>query len=334
LAKLKETIRNLKITAAVLTVVVVALALYIVYPSISLAINGSPFGSRLTGIDSPISQMQLSTINNASNSNFEIAGEMMLNGSISGETISNNSVTGPLFEVSFAHPAQYNALIINGKPSVIYIGAISCIYCGENRWAMALALSRFGSFKSLYTGYSSFGDGDLPTLYWVPQNYTTKGKITIGNNYTSNTINFYSAEFDSPITGGFELPATQNPIQYFVANVTTNPDYSKAIQFMNSTNAFEGTPFTFWGRSMNVGADGVVFGNGTSQSSISNKLPLTYLSHQQLFDLLHNFNSTFAYEEYAVSDVYVAEVCSSINNNATVCSLSAIRQIESRMGLG
>jgi hypothetical protein len=57
----------------------------------------------------------------------------------------------------------------NGKPSVIYIGAISCVWCGENRWAMAMALSRFGSFNSLYIGYSSIHDGDVPTLYWKPQ---------------------------------------------------------------------------------------------------------------------------------------------------------------------
>jgi hypothetical protein len=215
---------------------------------------------------------------------------------------------------------------------VIYIGAISCIYCGENRWAMALALSRFGYFGNLYTGYSSLGDGDVPTLYWAPQNYTTNSMITYGNSYHSNYINFFSAEYDSPITAGFEFPAIRDPIRYFVANAT-NSSYKTAMQFMDSTHLFQGTPYTFWGNSFNLGASGVVFGNGTSQTAISNSPPLTYMSHQQIYDQLSRFNSTFAYEEYAVADVYIAQVCPSINNAAQVCSLPAIKSMESRMGL-
>lgn len=331
-SRLGATVKKLQIAVAVLAVVIVVLAAYIIYPIIQLSIRGQPFGQRLTGIDQPLTPAQLSVINNASNNDFEIAGEMLLNGSIQGEQVSNSTFTGPLFEASLQHPVQESALVINGKPSVVYIGAISCIYCGESRWAMAMALSRFGAFKNLYVGYSSFGDGDLPTLYWIPQNYTTKGLARFGNEYDSNYINFYSAEYDSPITQGFQLPASTNPIQYFVANAT-NSSYLKAMQFMNGTHAFQGTPFTFWGTSLNLGATGVVFGNGTSQTAISNNLPLTYMSHQQLITLLKNFNSTFAYEEYAAADIYVAQVCPAINNSAQVCSLPAIRAYESKMGL-
>lgn len=329
---LKSKVKSLKIIAAFTVIIVVALSLYVAYPSINLAINGQPFGTRLTGIDAPISTFQLAAINNAPDSNFETAGQLLLNGSIPGETASNNSFTGPFFELSLVHPKQHVPLIINGKPSVVYIGAISCIYCGENRWAMAMALSRFGSFNSLYTGYSSIGDADVPTLYFSPQNYTSKGKVAYGNHYSSSYVNFYSAEWDSQITQGFQFPASSNPIGIFVQNAT-NSDYRSAMQFMNGTGAFQGTPFTLWGTTINAGADAVVFGNGTSQTSISNKVPLTYTSHAQIFDALRTFNSTFAYEEYAAADVYVAEICSSINNSAPICSSSAIQKFESRMGL-
>ena len=325
-------VKKLVAVIVLLVVVIAALAIYIVYPYFQLAVNGQPYGSRLTGIDSPLTSSQLSVINNASNNDYENAASMLLNGSIPGEQVSGNSFTGPLFQVSLAHPGQANALVINGKPSVVYIGAISCIYCGENRWAMALALSRFGSFNSLYTGYSSFGDGDLPTLYWVPQNYTTAGLVNFGNDYHSQYINYFSAEWDSPITEGFQLPSSTDPIQLFVANAT-NSSYNQAMQFMNDTHDFQGTPFTFWGTSINAGADAVVLGNGTSQTAISNNLPLTYMSHQQIYDLLQKDNSTFAYEEYAAADVYIAEVCASINNAAPICSMPAIATFESRMGL-
>ncbi|MGD0510572.1 MAG: DUF929 family protein [Candidatus Micrarchaeaceae archaeon] len=332
MAKLKDLVKRLEIVIGLLAVIIIALVVYIAYPALKTTIQGQPFGQRLSGINAQLSSYQLSEINNVSNSNFEIAGEKLLNISIPGEQQVNNSYTGPLFQVLLNHPPQYDSILINGKPSVIYIGAISCIYCGENRWAMALALSRFGSFSKLYTGYSSLGDGDLPTLYWVPQNITTKGVVTFGNYYSSKYINFYSAEYDSPITSGFQFPATTDPIQYFVLNAT-NSSYRAAMQFMNNTGMFEGTPFTFWGNSINMGATGVVFGNGTSHTAISNYPPLTYTTHQQVLDSIATFNSTFAYEEYAVADVYIAETCPAINNAAPVCSLPVIKVIESKMGL-
>jgi hypothetical protein len=273
-------------------------------------------------------------INNAPNSNFETAWERVANLSIPNETGSNGTYTAPLFELSASHPVQVSPVIIAGKPSVIYIGAISCIYCAENRWAMALALSRFGSFNKLYIGYSALGDSDVPTLYWNADNYTTKSGATFGNGYSSSYINFISAEYDSPITGGFKFVNSQNPISYFVANAP-NASYAQAMSFMNSTKLFRGTPFTLWGTSVNQGATGVVFGNATSSGSsgATNILPLTYMSHSQIFSQLQQFNSTFAYEQYAVADVYVAQACSSINNAASVCSLPAITTLEKEMGL-
>ncbi len=332
--KLAEVVKRLKMEVTLLVIIIAIMVIYIGYTAVAPSLKPVPVGQRLTGIDSPLSTPQLAVINNASNNNFEIAGEKLLNLSINGEQGLNNSFSGPLFETSLASALQANApLVINGKPSVIYIGAISCIYCGENRWAMALALSRFGSFNKLYTGYSSLGDGDLPTLYWSYDNYTSNGTITYGNGYQSNYINFFSAEYDSPITAGFQFPQLQNPISLFVARAP-NSSYSTAMQFMNGSRQFTGTPFTFWGRSLNRGADAVVFGNATSQTSTTtNLLPISYMTHQQIYDQFQQFNSTFAYEEYAAADVYVAQVCPSINNAASVCSLPAIRVMESKMGL-
>ena len=147
------------------------------------------FGSRLTNIDKPLNASDLSVINNAPDSYFETAAQKLLNGSLTDEILAvpaNQSV----------HAGPY---IYGGKPTVIYIGAISCVFCGENRWAMALALSRFGNFSQLYEGYSSFGDHNLPTLYWADDNYTTQEGVGFGNSYSSKYINFLSADYLSPI---------------------------------------------------------------------------------------------------------------------------------------
>lgn len=306
-------IRTLQYALAVLAAAVVVLAIYSLYPSIASAFKPQPlsFGHTLAGIDTQFSSQQLSVINGAPNSYFEIAGERLLNGTLTDEVLPQNS-------------PQFSPIIINGKPSVIYIGAISCIFCGENRWSMALALSRFGNFSRLYVGYSSFGDGDIPTVYWNYNNYSSDG-VTYGSYYNSRYINFYPSEYDSNITQGFQV----QPLPYFIQRAP-NSTYAKVLTFMNSTNGFQGTPFTFWGTSLNRGADAVVLGNTTPTSS---SFPLTNMTHQQVLNQLQNFSDQFAWGEYAGADVYIAEVCPSINNAAPVCSLPAIKQIGAIMGL-
>ncbi|MEM3212295.1 MAG: DUF929 family protein [Candidatus Micrarchaeaceae archaeon] len=276
-----------------------------------------PFGERLTNINSPFNVSELAAINNAPNSYFETAGEMLLNGSIKNEVgTSHNKV--PMF-------------IVNGKPSVIYLGSITCIFCGENRWAMALALSRFGNFSALYEGYSSFGDGDLPTIYWAPARYNSSGTDDLGNFYSSKYINFISIDDENPITAGFAL----NPISVMQSNInaTGNKAYIDAFSYIindlgrNASTAFSGTPYTVWGAYQVGGADAVDFGNSTPTSS--SNLPLTHMTHAQVLAQLANPNDQFAYTEYAAADLYVAMVCSSINNTAPVCSLPIISKLES-----
>jgi hypothetical protein len=264
-----------------------------------------------------LNSSELAVINSAPLSYYEYAGERLLNGTLTNQVQLSNTPTSP-----------YNAIIINGKPSVIYIGAISCIFCGENRWAMALALAKFGNFTTLYNGYSSLGDGDVPTLYWNDDNTTTSSGMTYGNFYNSNYINFISAEYDSPIVQGFELPTTG--LNYYVQNAP-NSTYEGALSFMNSTGKFAGTPFTFWGTSLVQGADAVVFGNTTPSSA--SDLPIAHMTHAQILQQFSNFNSQFAWSEYAGADVYIAQVCPSINNTAPVCALPAIKAIGSVMGL-
>ncbi len=316
-------------TTAAFAVVAVILALAVSYPSITVLISGPPAGQRLTGIDKPLSSAELSTINNAPDGYFEIAGNMLLNLSLYGESMHNGTYTGTVFVQRMNHTAP---LIVGGKPSVIYIGATSCVYCAENRWAMALALSRFGNFTNLYKGYSALGDADVPTLYWTIDNYTSnKGSADYGNHYDSSYINFFSVEYASNISKGFSFVNSANPISYFI-NSAPNQSYQQAMYFMNGTGAFAGTPFMLWGTTVNSGADAVVFGTAVANQSTALP-PLSYMTHQQIINQFKGFNTTFAVEEYAAADVYIAETCSAIGNSATACSLPAIKTLESVMGI-
>ena len=276
------------------------------------------FGQRLTGINTQLNSSELSIINNAPDSYFEKAGAMYLNGTF------GNLVGGVTAN-------KVPPFIVNGKPSVIYLGSITCFFCGENRWAMALALSRFGNFSALFKGYSSFGDSNFPTLYWAPGRYN-QSSDDFGSFYNSKYLNFIAIDDTHPIRGGFAL----NPISIIEENVnaTGNTAYIDSFSYILNLSrvqatAFQGTPYTIWGDYQLGGADAVDVGNSIG----NNEYQLTNMTHAEVLAQLSNpNNSSFGLVEYAAADLYVAMICSSINNNAPVCSLSSIKAIESANG--
>src|SRR5581483_6926884 len=64
----------------------------------------------------------------------------------------------------------------NGKPEVLYMGAEYCPFCATERWAMVVALSRFGKFSNLHYIHSSPTDtpASIPTLTFYKSGYTSK----------------------------------------------------------------------------------------------------------------------------------------------------------------
>ncbi|MGA3020839.1 MAG: DUF929 family protein [Candidatus Micrarchaeales archaeon] len=271
------------------------------------------FGTRLTNINAPFNASELGIINDVPNSYFETAGEMYLNRTL------NNSVGG-------AVPKKLSLFIVNGKPTVIYLGSTTCIFCAENRWAMAMALSRFGNFSMLFKGYSALQDGDLPSIFWAPTHYNSSS-TEAGDFYNSSYINFIAIEDGNPISGGFSL----NPIPTIASriNSTKNLAYIDALAYLLSTGDLRGTPFTVWGAYEVGGVDAVVLGNSTPTS---NTYPLTYMTHEQVLEQFANPKDQFAWSEYAAADIYVAMVCKTLGNKAPVCKLPAIVSIESQLG--
>jgi len=67
-------------------------------------------------------------------------------------------------------------LTSGGKPEMLYIGAEWCPYCAAMRWAMAVALSRFGTFSPLKGIHSSSTDvyPNTATLTFDNSTYTSK----------------------------------------------------------------------------------------------------------------------------------------------------------------
>jgi uncharacterized protein DUF929 len=286
----------------------------LITPPLSLAdappiLTQQPFGQRLTGINVPLNSTQLAVINDEPNSYFDTAARMWLNGSLT-SLVGQQIATAPL-------------LTVNGKPAVVYLGAISCVFCGENRWAMALALSRFGVFQDLFFGYSALGDQDVPTIYWAPAHYNATSAVDFGNFYQGTYVTFLSIEYSSPITAGFQMQA----LPYFQqqATATNNTVYKDATGLIVGLNNFKGTPYTIWGRYSVLGADATNFGGAVSATSTSTTssssasststaalLPLALMTHDQVLASFANPSTQFAWIEYAAADYYVALICSSL----------------------
>jgi hypothetical protein len=67
-------------------------------------------------------------------------------------------------------------LIKDGKPEVLYIGGEFCPYCAAERWAIATALSRFGTLSAPRLIHSSPTDSypNTATLDFAGSSYTSK----------------------------------------------------------------------------------------------------------------------------------------------------------------
>jgi hypothetical protein len=68
------------------------------------------------------------------------------------------------------------ALTSEGKPELLFIGAEFCPYCAGERWAIGVALSRFGTLHGVTTTQSSSTDVDPNTasLDFLHTTYTSK----------------------------------------------------------------------------------------------------------------------------------------------------------------
>jgi hypothetical protein len=82
-------------------------------------------------------------------------------------------------------------LLMHGKPEILYLGAEYCPYCAAERWALAAALSRFGTFSGLHFIHSSPDDiyASTPTLSFYR------------SAYASTQVEFEPVETEGPIEG-------------------------------------------------------------------------------------------------------------------------------------
>lgn len=85
-----------------------------------------------------------------------------------------SSIGGGGTAVAAPNSITSSPLTDGGKPEILYIGAEFCPYCAAERWALTVALSKFGNFTGLEYMQSAADDGNIATLTFLNANYTSK----------------------------------------------------------------------------------------------------------------------------------------------------------------
>jgi thiol-disulfide isomerase/thioredoxin len=195
-------------------------------------------------------------------------------------------------------PISGSPLTSGGKPEMLYIGAEYCPYCAATRWAMAVALNRFGTFTTPLKGFHSSStdvDPNTPTLTFYQQGYSSK--------YVTFT------------------PVENEDINRNQLQPTTSQQQSLWVKYDSSTSdgvTSQGYPF-------------IDFGN-----KIALKLPpydpaiLKGLTWAQVASDLHNPSSPVAQAILGAANYMTAAICkTTANAPSSVCSSAAVTKITS-----
>jgi Domain of unknown function (DUF929) len=189
----------------------------------------------------------------------------------------------------------------NGKPEVLYIGAEYCPYCAAQRWAMVVALSRFGTFSGLHTVHSSSTDtpANIPTWTFYKSSYTSK--------YVSFT----------PVETLTNVPDASSAAGYTALQSTTSAQQA----LMNRYDTQGSIPF------VDMGNKYVQVGNpaGFGPQVLSGQ------SWSQIAAALDQPSSAIAKGVDGAANYMTAAICKLTNNQPASACTPVVKQLEAKL---
>jgi hypothetical protein len=263
--------------------VVVVVAIVLVFAFVKLGAKGAaatagPTGAALATVISDVTGVPASTL-------AAVGG---------GPTSGNGRVAAP------TALANQPALTQNGKPLMVYVGAEYCPYCAAERWAMAVALSRFGTFSNLGTTHSDPGDV-FPS---------TRTLTFYKSSYTSQYLVFSPAE---------QLDVNKKPLQALTAQQQTLLAKYDAPPYVASSSQ-GAIPF------IDIGNKYLVSGASYSPQVLQGK------SWAQIAAALSNPSSPIAKSVNGAANMLTAAICKVTNNlPANVCAAAPISALTGKL---
>ncbi len=259
-------------------------------PSTSSAVSNGPTGSALTSLINEVTSVPASTLNAVGSGG----------GAVTNLPIKINGST----------------LTANGKPEMLYMGAEYCPYCAAERWAMIVALSRFGTFTGLATIHSAAEDGagsaepypNTPTFTFAHATYTSK--------YLTFTPVELNTNIPDPSTGGYTTLDTPTSAQNALMSKWDNQPY------ISSSEPAGSIPFIYFG------GQTMIVGTSVAQNTALQPLGLNW---NQIAADLHNPNSAVAKAEDGEANYITAAICKMTNNQPASACTAVVKSLESQI---
>ncbi len=194
----------------------------------------------------------------------------------------------------------------SGKPLILYVGAEYCPYCAAERWAMVVALSRFGTFSNLGQTHSSSTDV-----------YPSTATLSFhGATYTSQYVTFQGVETQTNQpngSGGYTALDTPTALQQqlltkYNAAPYVSADSAGSIPFIDFAN------------------QAVVSGASYSPQLLAGK------TADQIAAALSNPSDPIAQAVGGTANAFTALICKLTNNQpASVCTSAAVTAYQGKL---
>jgi hypothetical protein len=197
-------------------------------------------------------------------------------------------------------------LTSGGKPEVLYIGAEYCPYCAAERWAMVVALSRFGTFGGLALTHSAAVNGAGQAEVFPNTATWTFAHATLASKYLTFTPVETYTNVPDPATGFY------TPLQ------TLTAEQQALLTKYDSANG-GAIPFIDYGnRYLTVGASydpGVLAG----------------LTWNQIAADLHNAGSPVAAGALGTANYITAAICGLTNDQPASACTPVVKSLQAKI---
>jgi len=211
------------------------------------------------------------------------------------DAVGAGSVQQPLIRLSGQPP-----LTKNGKPEMVYVGAEYCPFCAAERWAMTVALSRFGTFSNLGVTHSDTSDV-------FPNTHTL---TFYKSSYSSNYVVFSPVETQDPNKNTLQTPTTDenNLVKKYDAPPYVSSQSQGSIPFVDIGNKYLISGASY--------SPGVLQGKNWSQIAAA----------------LHDPSSPIAKSALGTANMITAAICkTTANQPSSVCTSKAVTSVEGKL---
>ena len=197
-------------------------------------------------------------------------------------------------------------LTSGGKPEVLFEGAEYCPYCAAERWALTVALSRFGTFSGLQLIHSTNADiySNTSTLSFYKATYTSKY-------LTFTSVELYGLK-DNGIPLQKPTKAQAALMSKYDAPPYISSEYAGSYPFVDFGNQY-----------LVLGAQYVPSALGTTESVDASHFGLSW---SQIAADIRNPNSQVAQAVDGTANSITAAICKITKNaDASVCTSAAAK---------